>query len=57
MNKHVRAIGKSFASVALIISLTAVPMLASSHAEAPLISMDRYADNTEWWKDFCRSAR
>ncbi len=31
----------------LTISLTIVPILASSHAEAPMISMDRFADNTD----------
>lgn len=33
--------------LALCMSLTTSPALASSHAEAPLISMDRYADNTD----------
>jgi hypothetical protein len=31
----------------LVFSISTVPVLASSHAEAPLISMDRYADNTD----------
>lgn len=31
----------------LIFSLTGLPALASSHADAPLISMDRFADNTD----------
>lgn len=31
----------------LIFNLVSLPALASSHAEAPLISMDRYADNTD----------
>ncbi len=30
-----------------VYSLSIIPILASSHAEAPLISMDRYADNTD----------
>ena len=30
-----------------LIAVSTVPSLASSHAEAPLISMDRYADNTD----------
>jgi hypothetical protein len=34
-------------SFLLAACLTALPILASSHAEAPLISMDRYADNTD----------
>jgi hypothetical protein len=32
---------------ALCLGLSALPVLASSHSEAPLISMDRYADNTD----------
>lgn len=47
MKKHFRAMGKGVIGLALMFSMTAVPMLASSHAEAPLISMDRYADNTD----------
>ena len=31
----------------LIFSVSVVPMMASSHGEAPLISMDRFADNTD----------
>ncbi len=31
----------------LILNLVSLPIMASSHAEAPLISMDRYADNTD----------
>ncbi len=31
----------------LCIGLTGLPALASSHGEAPLISMDRFADNTD----------
>ena len=31
----------------LVCSVTNIPALASSHAEAPMISMDRYADNTD----------
>lgn len=33
--------------LALMTSITTAPLLASSHAEAPLISMDRFADNTD----------
>ncbi|MBC7901318.1 MAG: DUF4331 domain-containing protein, partial [Saprospiraceae bacterium] len=47
MKKQFRAIGKSLTGLALIFSMSAIPMIASSHAEAPLISMDRYADNTD----------
>lgn len=42
-----REAGRKLLVFALVLSTTAVPMLASSHAEAPLISMDRYADNTD----------
>jgi hypothetical protein len=31
----------------MIFNLASLPTLASSHAEAPLISMDRFADNTD----------
>lgn len=34
------------AAVAMVV-VSVAPALASSHAEAPLISMDRYADNTD----------
>lgn len=47
MNNRLREIGKSLLGFALIFSMTAIPLMASSHAEAPLISMDRYADNTD----------
>ncbi|MGI8642059.1 MAG: DUF4331 domain-containing protein [Pyrinomonadaceae bacterium] len=36
-----------FFVLALCLSLTGLPTFASSHAEAPLISMDRFADNTD----------
>jgi hypothetical protein len=37
-----------FLILTLCVGLTGVPsVLASSHAEAPMISMDRYADNTD----------
>jgi len=42
-----RKIEKLIAAFGLIFSISAVPVPASSHAEAPLISMDRYADNTD----------
>ena len=47
MNSQFRDIGKSLLGIALILSMTVVPLLASSHGEAPLISMDRFADNTD----------
>jgi hypothetical protein len=40
-------IEKSFISAILVLSISALPVMSSSHAEAPLISMDRYADNTD----------
>lgn len=47
MNNQFRDIGKSLLGIALILSMTVVPLMASSHGEAPLISMDRFADNTD----------
>jgi len=41
------AVIKRAASGALSIGMILSPALASSHAEAPLISMDRFADNTD----------
>lgn len=36
-----------FSVLAMCLSLSGLPALASSHGEAPLISMDRFADNTD----------
>lgn len=50
MRNLVKKIGKGLAAFALVFSTSAVmvtPTLASSHGEAPLISMDRFADNTD----------
>jgi len=47
MSKGFRSIGKSLTGLALIFSMAVIPSFASSHAEAPLISMDRYADGTD----------
>lgn len=47
MIRKIRHVGRSLVVGALMLSMTAVPMLASSHSEAPLISMDRFADNTD----------
>ncbi len=47
MKNQFRAIGKSLTGLALIFSMSVIPSFASSHAEAPLISMDRYADGTD----------
>jgi hypothetical protein len=38
---------KQLAVFSLIFSLSLLPVIASSHGEAPLISMDRFADNTD----------
>ena len=46
-NNFTQQTAKGLAVLALIFSMSLVPVLASSHAEAPLISMDRYADNTD----------
>ena len=50
MKNFVKKIGKGLVGLSLIFSMSsiaAIPALASSHSEAPLISMDRYADNTD----------
>lgn len=47
MRNLVKKIGKGLAASALVFSMSAMPTLASSHSEAPLISMDRFADNTD----------
>lgn len=47
MTKILQSIGTRLVLFSLLISMTALPSLGSSHAEAPLISMDRYADNTD----------
>src|SRR5215203_3773328 len=47
MKKIARKIGEGLMGLSLVFSTSAIPALASSHAEAPLISMDRFADNTD----------
>lgn len=50
MKNFVKKIGKGLVGLSLMFSvssLTAISALASSHAEAPLTSMDRYADNSD----------
>jgi hypothetical protein len=47
MKNILKKIGKAATGLSLIFSMSAAPLLASSHAEAPLIAMDRYADNTD----------
>jgi hypothetical protein len=43
MKKHLA----KFLSATLLFAVSGLPALASSHSEAPLISMDRFADNTD----------
>lgn len=38
---------KKFLVGSVVVATSLTPVLASSHGEAPLISMDRYADNTD----------
>ncbi len=47
MKNLAKKIGEGLIGLSLIFSTTAIPALASSHAEAPLISMDRFVDNTD----------
>ena len=50
MKNLVKKIGKGLVGLSLVFSMSsvaAIPALASSHSEAPLISMDRFADNTD----------
>ena len=50
MKKFVKKLGKGLVGLSLIFSMSAIstiPAMASSHSEAPLISMDRFADNTD----------
>ncbi len=42
-----KKIAKGLAAFLVVYCLSILPIMASSHAEAPLISMDRYADNTD----------
>ncbi|MEO7658302.1 MAG: DUF4331 domain-containing protein, partial [Pyrinomonadaceae bacterium] len=47
MKTYLKNAGLKLAGLTMMVSLSGLPALASSHAEAPLISMDRYADNTD----------
>src|SRR6187551_1171738 len=47
MKNSIRKFGQAALGLVLSISISGIPVLASSHAEAPLISMDRFADNTD----------
>ncbi len=47
MKKQFRNFLRATLGLILTLAISGVPTLASSHAEAPLISMDRFADNTD----------
>lgn len=47
MKNIIKKIGEGLIGLSLIFSTTAIPLFASSHSEAPLIAMDRFADNTD----------
>lgn len=47
MKNLVKRIAGGLTFLSMILSIAVNPALASSHAEAPLISMDRFADNTD----------
>jgi hypothetical protein len=47
MKKLLRRIGTGLIGLSVVWSVTGLQALASSHSEAPLISMDRFADNTD----------
>jgi hypothetical protein len=47
MKNLIKKIGGSLLGLTMLFSTSAIPALASSHSEAPLISMDRFADNTD----------
>lgn len=42
-----KKVGSLLLLVGMLVSMAPISAFASSHAEAPLISMDRYADNTD----------
>lgn len=47
MKTKTRKFEKGIVALMLMFSILQVPVFASSHGEAPLISMDRFADNTD----------
>lgn len=47
MKSSIKKFGRVALGLILSFSVSGIPVLASSHAEAPLISMDRFADNTD----------
>ncbi len=47
MKYALRNLVTQIVGLSILMSITMIPALASSHGEAPLISMDRFADNTD----------
>lgn len=47
MKDLIKKLSLGLTGLSLLLATSAIPMLASSHGEAPLISMDRFADNTD----------
>ena len=47
LRKLIGSAARALVASSLVLSLSSLPALASSHAEAPMTSMDRYADNTD----------
>ena len=47
MKNFFRLLATFTTSLSLLLTFTVIPARASSHSEAPLISMDRFADNTD----------
>ena len=47
MKRSLAFLTSALIALSLMLSVTPLPIMASSHGEAPLISMDRYADNTD----------
>lgn len=47
MKKILTSLTGGLAALSLVVGIASIPVAASSHAEAPLISMDRFADNTD----------
>src|SRR5688572_939593 len=47
IDKRSKTLGRALLSLVVMSSMLGGSIIASSHGEAPLISMDRYADNTD----------
>jgi hypothetical protein len=47
MKNILKKIGGGLIGLSFVFSMTAAPALAASHSEAPLITLDRFADNTD----------